>query len=312
MVQTYRYFRVGVIVMFGGLAFSILFESLRTECVQDSISAYYYTPARAIFVGTLIAIAFALISILGNTPRQDLSLNIAGLTAPGIALVPAAFPATGHNRCGSVDLAFKSEGVTNNGLAYLLMLLIAGIAVGVVTRRSSRSKPEQRDKGEETMSTIRSRNLRLGFLVSWGMGLAGTLWFFLDRDSFEDHGHLASGGVMFVSISVTAILAASTSSGKTRFGYWIVVGLIASGPIVGGALLLFGDPTWLLWMEVMMLVGFAGFWAIQTVESWNEEKAPRTDSLRRGSPEGLGSPGAVRSPGLTRWLQDESRWPVGQ
>ena len=41
MVQTYRYFRVGVIVMFGGLAFSILFESLRTECVQDSISAYY-------------------------------------------------------------------------------------------------------------------------------------------------------------------------------------------------------------------------------------------------------------------------------
>lgn len=52
------------------LAMSVLHEGIRThagvdapDCWQRSISAYYYTPVRPIFVGGLMLIGFSLIVI---------------------------------------------------------------------------------------------------------------------------------------------------------------------------------------------------------------------------------------------------------
>lgn len=49
---------VGAVLL---LAASIAIERSKVDCWQTSISAYYYTPARAIFVGGLMVIGFALI-----------------------------------------------------------------------------------------------------------------------------------------------------------------------------------------------------------------------------------------------------------
>lgn len=69
------------------LASSFLFG--RTE-FQTSISAYYWTldPERNIFVGVLCAVAVFLLLYKGYTWLEDRVLDLAGISAAGIALFP--------------------------------------------------------------------------------------------------------------------------------------------------------------------------------------------------------------------------------
>ena len=52
-VKTWRYLRVAMVVLAAGLAISIVYELGRRDfdCLQTSISAYYYTPVQGYFVG---------------------------------------------------------------------------------------------------------------------------------------------------------------------------------------------------------------------------------------------------------------------
>ena len=61
--------------------------------MMDSLSAFYFTPARSLFVGTLVAIGVALVAYRGYTRGENLLLNAAGVLAVVVALVPTADPA---------------------------------------------------------------------------------------------------------------------------------------------------------------------------------------------------------------------------
>ena len=61
--------------------------------MMDSISAFYYTPARSLFVGTLVAIGVALVAYRGYTRGENLLLNAAGALAIVAALFPTVDPA---------------------------------------------------------------------------------------------------------------------------------------------------------------------------------------------------------------------------
>jgi hypothetical protein len=97
-VVTYRYLRLGMVGVVLLLGVSILIERWQVDCWQTSVSAYYYTPVRAVFVGGLMAIALALIVIKGSTTWEDATLNAAGMLAPVVAVVPTA----DVGRCWSV------------------------------------------------------------------------------------------------------------------------------------------------------------------------------------------------------------------
>ena len=56
--------------------------------LQPSISAYYYTPMRDIFVGILFAIGSFLYLYKGFSRQENYALNCAGLLALGIAVFP--------------------------------------------------------------------------------------------------------------------------------------------------------------------------------------------------------------------------------
>ena len=90
-VKTYRYLRLGMVGVVVLLAASVLYERAEAPCWLTSISAYYYTPVRAICVGGLMVIGFALIVIKGNTSLEDAALNTAGMFAPIVAVVPTEF-----------------------------------------------------------------------------------------------------------------------------------------------------------------------------------------------------------------------------
>lgn len=64
----------------------------RVEFV-DSISAFYYSPARGLFVGTLVAIGVALVAYRGYTRGENWLLNMAGTLAVVVALFPTEDPA---------------------------------------------------------------------------------------------------------------------------------------------------------------------------------------------------------------------------
>lgn len=55
---------------------------------NDSISAYYYTGMRDVFVGTLFAIGVFLFCYRGFDRQENLLTNVAGLCAAGIGLLP--------------------------------------------------------------------------------------------------------------------------------------------------------------------------------------------------------------------------------
>ena len=76
---------VVVIVM---LFAAIFIDSVPTDCWQGSISAYYYTAARNVFVATLCCLGIMLIVYKGSNDTEDVLLNLAGTLAFFVAFVP--------------------------------------------------------------------------------------------------------------------------------------------------------------------------------------------------------------------------------
>lgn len=183
VLRTYRYLRIGMLGAVVLLAASILVERSKVDCWQTSISAYYYTPVRAIFVGALMVIGFALIVYKGRTARQDRFLNGAGMLAPVVAVVPT----TDVGVCWSIaprPLPIEGDGlapwvVTNvdNNVAALLIAgavaLVAAAAIAVSTGKAPAGRSRPRLSNLER-STVVSLGLAAGSLV--GGWLLATRW----------------------------------------------------------------------------------------------------------------------------------------
>jgi hypothetical protein len=101
---------------FGGLAAS-------GTTLQASMSAYYYTDMRDVFVGVLVAIGAFLFLYKGYTAREDWALNIAGACAPGIAF----FAMNPDGDCSASSGGFSAHGafavVFFGAIAYVCIFL---------------------------------------------------------------------------------------------------------------------------------------------------------------------------------------------
>ena len=64
--------------------------------LQNSISGYYYTEMRDVYVGAMCAVGMFLLSYKGHRPIDDLVGNLAALSAIGVALFPTS-PTGGPN-----------------------------------------------------------------------------------------------------------------------------------------------------------------------------------------------------------------------
>jgi hypothetical protein len=83
------------IVFFGALIF------FRTG-LQGSLSGYYYTGMRDVFVGILWAIGFFLFSYKGHERKDDWASNVACICAVGIAVFPTTSESTSSGLAGWV------------------------------------------------------------------------------------------------------------------------------------------------------------------------------------------------------------------
>lgn len=70
--------------------------------MQGSISGFYYTPARDVFVGIVVAVGVALIGYRGYSVGENWLLNLAGVLAIVVALVPTRPPGADHTDTGNI------------------------------------------------------------------------------------------------------------------------------------------------------------------------------------------------------------------
>jgi len=275
--RTYRYLRlslVGAVV----LLFVALAITIARFGPMLSVSAAHYTPARDIFVGSIFAIALALIALSGRSLSQAL-LDYAAILAPLIAIVPAPLE-PGQVPPTPMDIAGVEVGIPS--------LLIVG-ALGVVGAFIVALV-------QRTMTTA----LGVALGVAAAIVLAVAAWWLFAPVSFLAWGHIVAAFVFFVLIAAVSGLAAwsvdrtSDDAGATaRAMYRMLYAGIAVGILVALALLLvvivldtqgvdIVDATGIPFIfigEAAALILFAAFWLIQTIELWGDSD-PRL--LREG------------------------------
>lgn len=263
-VKTYRYVRLSMIALVIGLAASITVERLELDpgCFQHSISAYYYTPVRGMFVGGLLGIAVCLIALRGNNDLEDALLNLAGMLAPVVALVPTP----NQGACSSSPGTFgdRNANVFNNMTA-LFVLGAVGLVATVLLLMKDHAPP-------------RAQWLGLGLSVLlWG---AAVLVFAFARDFFLDNAHYAAAITMFAGIFGVVVLNALGFHRKQqakreatpppyRNRYAVIAGLMLAG--AGGMAAWNATVGWdhaVLFIEGTLITLFGTFWVLQTEELW--------------------------------------------
>ncbi|HYN66738.1 MAG TPA: hypothetical protein VES93_07595 [Ornithinibacter sp.] len=267
-VKTYNYLRIALAALVLLLYSSVVLEWWAAgRCLQTSISAYYYTPVHAVFIGVLVTMGVCLVALKGNTDGEDVLMNLAGMLAPGVAFIPTV----GARECSSAPLLTPDipAAVANNMPA----LFVTGATVGAVALWIARR--EGRGTGLSTAD-------RLGLALSLGVLGAGVVWFFVDRDSFIAHGHDAAAIPMFLAIigvvwlNARDVQQAVTQEAlpTTRSRYVAMYRAVAIAMLVALAAtvvinLATASTTVVFWVEVVLITLFAVFWAIQTRELWN-------------------------------------------
>jgi len=272
-LKTYRYLRIGMVGVVVLLATSVIIERSKVDCWQNSISAYYYTPVRAILVGGLMAVGLCLIVIKGRTAWEDASLNFAGMFAPVVAVVPT----TDVGVCWSVEprprpiepdgsLANWVVANIDNNIPALLIAGIAGLLVALVIAMIATGNVL-------AVSQVGDIGTRLGLLGAMILlvvaAIAYTTW-----DDFDTRAHGIAAVLMF------AFLAAAVAGNAWRLKdvptdrvyFWLYTAIAVAMVVAAVVLLTFGRG-WehmALILETIEIALFGAFWLAQTAQHWNE------------------------------------------
>ena len=271
VVKTYRYLRLSlaglVVLLFSSLV--IEWQSVGRSCVQTTISAYWHTPVRGVFVGVLVTMGICLIALKGNNRAEDILLNLAGVLAPGVAFVPTSQ----YSACSSVPPSGRDFGpsVANNMQALFVLGAVAVAVAMVIAVRESGSAAR--------LHPWDRLGLGLGFAATAG----GAVWFYTARDNFIAHAHNVAAVPMFLAIvgvvwvnarDVQEAVEKSPGLRKVRGAYISAYRVIAVAMAATLALAVVGHfLEWeyaLLVVEILLIILFGAFWIIQTRELWNQ------------------------------------------
>jgi hypothetical protein len=89
--KTYAFLRMALVGLLVGLGAAVIWQTYRQGWrTLDSVSAYYYTPAQGIFVGALIGLGACMIALRGGNTPEEVFLNLGGMFAAGVAVVPTS------------------------------------------------------------------------------------------------------------------------------------------------------------------------------------------------------------------------------
>ena len=291
VASSYRYLRLGMVILVVTLGVSIAIERARATCWQGSISAYYYTPVHSLFVGALIAIGVTLVAMRGKDSLEDLFFNVAGVLAPIVALVPTSRPSVVCSRPGD-ELTTRTTALISNNVPALVVAVALAIVLAFTIAWFRRG---QDDKVGLPMPSI------VVLLVGAVLLVAGFIWYQAANDNFVQYAHGSTAAAMFVFIWFAVLLnggwpkplwrrayqlvgekipAHTPSDRERKFRAWYRA--VAGFMFVAGLGVVLTAPLgieWehkVFWLEALEIVPFAIFWTLQTFEAWESGVAEPT------------------------------------
>ncbi|WP_435986419.1 hypothetical protein [Terrabacter sp. LjRoot27] len=287
VVLTYRYLRGAMIALLLLLLLSVGYQwwwETDHSCWLGSISAYYYTPARTVFVGSLCALGASLIAYKGHSPEEDVLLNFSGFMAFVVAMVPTV----PDGRCGPNAYTQTpteiAAAVRNNIWSLVVVAVLAALVAAWLKRGAMTRDPSERP-------TVRS----VVVSVVCGAVLLGELTLFLVlRDRFIALSHGIAAGTMVAGVIAVMVLSAlraeerhrgaagaAGASGTAYKRIYIAIAValaVALGVTVLTALTVSGFDHLVLIAEVIIIVLFAAYWGVQTKELWDLREADGTEA----------------------------------
>lgn len=264
--RTYRYVRLAVIAatVFLGVAVGI---QVGGAGALPSISAAYYTPAGPALVGSLSAIALALLALSGRSLEQAL-LDVAAVLALVVAYVPTTVRAPACAPRESCVAPETVPAVVVTGVAVAVVVVLGALFALVLAR-------VQRTASRGVVPTV---------VAVIAVVVCGGTWAAVAPTSFLDGAHNAAAVAFFAVIALVAGLAAwhPHARGRQRRGvrgaYAVVaIGIVITLILLVGALLARVEQVFapLIFVgESVALALFGVFWIVQTVELWDDDDPP--------------------------------------
>jgi hypothetical protein len=275
--KSYNYVRTAMVALLVGLAVAVFFETARQGFFLASVSAYYYTPAQAMFVGSLVGLGACMIALRGTTEAEDLFLNLGGMFAAVVAIVPTSrgedhetalracrenAEAAADDNCLSLQALedATAANVENNVTALLILGALGLVATAVIAWRSD---------------SRLGRSFWVGFPAAVAVLGAGAIVFLAFQDWFIDNAHIYAA--IGLSACVLVVVCANAfrqererpgdsaaRPGLSNFYVWLAVGMVAVTGTMGVLLAL--DVVSLFWLEIVVALLFIVFWVAQTID----------------------------------------------
>ncbi|MFI7673013.1 hypothetical protein [Actinophytocola sp. NPDC049390] len=268
--QTYLALRFAMLLLTAMLAVSIVLQVVAADdfCFLHSISAYYHSAVRNVFVGALCAIGACLIVYRGNIDEENVALDYSGFMAFVVAFVPTEY----DRACSLADGPRPSDtdiadAAANNVLALLVIALAAVLAAWRL--------PWLRPDPDRPLG----RFARTAVAVTVGLLVVGFAVFFLERDLFVRHGHAVAAVLLFAGIIAVVVFNARDFAAKRAVSLWrnrySVMAVAMTLSVVGSVVLyLLGMRYAVLIAEALLIGEFAVFWGMQTAELRNRTVRP--------------------------------------
>jgi hypothetical protein len=215
--KSYRYLRIAMVGLLIALAAAVFYQSSQQGSFLASVSAYYYTPAQAVFVGALIGLGASMIALQGLTDAEDQFLNLGGIFAILVAIVPTGRGADfesavracresggtllTHLASTNLDcpgvLALQDAtraNVENNMAALLIVGGLTLVLTAVILLTGKAAKP-----GTEGRWWVIG-----GFSAAVVLWLLGLIALAVSVDWLAGHGHYIAAGGLLLSILLVA------------------------------------------------------------------------------------------------------------
>lgn len=240
-------------LLFGSVIYQVVSTATTGEpCLQPSLSAYYYTPARPVFIAALCAIGGCLIIYRGATSIENVALDFSGFLAFVVAFVPTSLH---DGACDTSNIPAPSEVLAASANNVAVLFVVGALALAITWRLPS------------PRYALRDPRISSSLVISAVCLLGGFLFFWRFPAFFGAYAHGVAAFALFVGFVVVVFENYRRQAlPRYRRAYRLIALSMLATVVLGLGGIAFGHDRIVFWLETALIAEFAAFWIVQTFE----------------------------------------------